>query len=191
MKDRILNAAQEIAQRKGYDGFSFRDIAAAVGIKPASIHYHFPSKGELTVALVARYTDRLMASLGEPTATAMKTTGDLIDRYIARFRGTLEHDGRMCLAGIFATEIDTLPAEVHEEIERFVLANIEWLTSALRQYGSRRVRASHQTDRARAIFSALEGAMLVARGTHNISAFDTIVSSYRSAGLLPAQGKPN
>ena len=31
-------------RRGGFHGFSFRDLAADVGIKSASVHYHFPIK---------------------------------------------------------------------------------------------------------------------------------------------------
>ena len=55
-KDRIMTAARLTVQDRGYGGLSFRELAKDVGIKSASIHHYFPTKGELGSALAARYT---------------------------------------------------------------------------------------------------------------------------------------
>ena len=56
-KERIMEAARLTVQDLGYSGLSFRELAKDVGIKSASIHYYFPSKGELGAALASRYTE--------------------------------------------------------------------------------------------------------------------------------------
>jgi TetR/AcrR family transcriptional repressor of nem operon len=61
--DQLLDAAQELAQTRGYNAFSYRDLAERVGIRSASIHHHFPSKADLGRALVARYRDRFSDGL--------------------------------------------------------------------------------------------------------------------------------
>jgi len=45
--ERILDIAQDLIQRRGFNAFSYHDIAAPMGIRKASIHYHFPSKADL------------------------------------------------------------------------------------------------------------------------------------------------
>ena len=50
----ILKITEEMVRRGGYNGFSFREIAKQVGIKSSSVHYHFPTKEDLGVA-VAKY----------------------------------------------------------------------------------------------------------------------------------------
>lgn len=54
-KEAILLAAKTIAQSQGYNGLNFRDLAQSVGIKAASIYYHFPSKADLGIAVAKRY----------------------------------------------------------------------------------------------------------------------------------------
>ena len=44
---RILDVAERLAQTQGYNGFSYADIAAELGITKASLHYHFASKADL------------------------------------------------------------------------------------------------------------------------------------------------
>ncbi len=46
-REAILAAARRRAQAHGYKGLNFRDLANDVGIKAASIYYHFPSKALL------------------------------------------------------------------------------------------------------------------------------------------------
>ena len=60
---RILDVAEGLAQTRGFNGFSYADIAAEIGITKASLHYHFPSKADLGRALVRRYTERFMDAL--------------------------------------------------------------------------------------------------------------------------------
>ena len=55
-KQKILAAARLTVQDRGYAGLSFRELAKEVGIKSASIHHYFPTKGELGAALANRYT---------------------------------------------------------------------------------------------------------------------------------------
>ena len=40
-----LNLAETLVRTRGYNGFSYRDLAEQIGIKTASIHYRFPHQG--------------------------------------------------------------------------------------------------------------------------------------------------
>jgi TetR/AcrR family transcriptional repressor of nem operon len=51
----ILDVAQRLIQTRGYNGFSYKDVVAALGIRTASIHYHFATKADLGVALASRH----------------------------------------------------------------------------------------------------------------------------------------
>ena len=43
-KQELLAVAQNKVREGGYNNFSFRELAKEVGIKSASVHYHFPTK---------------------------------------------------------------------------------------------------------------------------------------------------
>jgi TetR/AcrR family transcriptional regulator, transcriptional repressor for nem operon len=182
---KILDVAEQMTQAVGYNGLSFRDLAKAVGIKSASVHYHFPSKAHLGATIARRYTDRLIEQLkvvdgqGGDLASAMAC-------YIAIFRTTLEQDGRMCLCGILAAETDAIPQEVRVEVCRFIELNVEWIASTIERSSGSSVTGAPTREHARALFAALEGAMLVARGSGKIASFDAMVSQFERMGLLRA-----
>ena len=62
-REKILAAARQAAQAHGYGGLNFRDLAADVGIKAASIYHHFPSKADLGAAVARRYWEDTAAGL--------------------------------------------------------------------------------------------------------------------------------
>lgn len=182
-KEMIMSAARLMVQARGYNALSFRELAKDVGIKSASIHYHFPTKGDLGAALARRYTDEGVAYLDGLLADSLDQRS-CIDSYTAIFRSALENDNRMCLCGIMAAEREDLPVEVRKEVDRFTDANVRWLVEVLASGKSGTSRSAVE-KRALAIFAAIEGAQLVARGRGDLAVFDDTVSAFRAAGLLP------
>ncbi len=181
MRQKIMGAARATVQARGYSGLSFRELAKEVGVKSASIHYHFPTKGDLGGALAQLYTSDFAAYLDGLLADGLDREA-CIRKYTDVFRNTLLNENRMCLGGIMAAEHDELPVEVRAEVVKFSEMNVRWLTEALSlQQGD----ADAIRKRALAIFAAIEGAQLVARGRGDVSVYDDIVGAYRTAGLLP------
>jgi TetR/AcrR family transcriptional regulator, transcriptional repressor for nem operon len=180
----ILDAAQRMTQAVGYNGVSFRDLAAAVGIKSASVHYHFPTKGQLGAAVARRYTDKLLAHLDEIDAGSPDPKAAMA-AYVASIRATLAQDGRMCLCGMLAAETDAIPEEVRVEVRRFVDLNIRWLAGVLERATGASAASPDVWEQARAIFAALEGAMLVARGMSDPDSFDAMAAQLGRTGLIP------
>lgn len=60
---RLMDLAEAHIRDAGYGGFSFRDLAAEIGIKSASVHHHFPTKAILAAAVARRYGDRFLAAV--------------------------------------------------------------------------------------------------------------------------------
>src|SRR4051812_29977106 len=86
--DRVLDVAERLVQRRGYNGFSYADIATEVGIKAASLHYHFPTKADLGRALVVRYTQAFGSALAAIQALDASALEQL-ERYVRIFRDVL------------------------------------------------------------------------------------------------------
>jgi TetR/AcrR family transcriptional repressor of nem operon len=181
-REAILTAARRGVQAHGYRGLNFRDLAAELGIKAASIYYHFPSKAELGAAVARRYGEDTAAAL---EAMLVETPDPLqsLRRYPELFRKALAADNRMCLCSFMAAEHDDLPEAVRQEVRNFGDINVAWLGRLLRSAGV--VGAEDSAPRARAIFAAVAGAQLLARSRSDIALYDTLVESYRAAGLLP------
>ena len=161
VRDRILDAAEARARARGYNGFSFRDLAQDVGIKSASIHYHFPTKANLAEALVRRYADRIRARLGAP---AELSYAQAVGRLTEVFRDALLREDRMCLCGLFGAERDALPPEVAAITAEFFLLLLSFLTGAAE-------RRQHQPDPAR-VLAQLEGGLILARTLNDPKLFE-------------------
>ncbi len=181
--DRILAAATRIAQAHGYGGLNVRTLADEVGIKAASLYHHFPSKADLAAAVARRYWEDSAAAL-EALAAAIPDPVECLRRYPQTFRKSLENDNRMCLSSFMAAEYDDLPANVQHEVRAFADVNVAWLARMLAAGG--KTSAAEAQARAQAIFAAVAGAQLMARGRADIALFDTLIATYQTAGLLPA-----
>lgn len=182
-REQIMAEARTVAQAHGYNGLSFRELAKAVGVKSASIHYHFPTKGDLGAALARRYREDARAMLGDPAAADPWAE---LTRYAAIFRQALERANRMCLCGIMAAEHDDLPVAVRVEVTAFADENVEWLGRVLALIEPGRAAADVHAH-AMAIYAALGGAQLAARGRGDIAVYDSIVETYRQTGLIPVR----
>lgn len=182
-KQIILQTARRVVQARGYNALSFRELAKEVGIKSASIHYHYPTKGDLGAALARRYTEDATEYLIQLLVESQDPAW-IMKRYTAAFRAALENDNRMCLCGIMAAEHHDLPLEVRVEVDGFTDANVSWLGKVLALiHPTAQPQAIEQ--QALSIFAAIQGAQLVARGRNDISLFDRLIESYRTAGLIP------
>jgi TetR/AcrR family transcriptional regulator, transcriptional repressor for nem operon len=168
----ILDVAERLVQRRGFNGFSYADVAAELGMTTAALHYHFPGKAELGEALVARYGERFVQTLAAIGAKSTRAPTKL-RTYANLYRDVLAHQ-RMCLCGMLAAEYQTLPKPMRGALLRFFDDNERWLRGVLdqgRQEGSLQFTGS-PNDTARLIVSALEGTMLVTRPYADIARFE-------------------
>ncbi len=182
-REAILAAARKTAQAHGYSGLNFRDLAQEVGIKSASIYYHFPSKADLGAAVARRYWEDTAAGL---EAMLAETPDPLrcLRLYPDIFRKSLESENRLCLCSFMAAEYQDLPEPVKKEVQTFADVNVAWLSRVLCIAAV--VSSAESGQRARAIYTAVAGAQLIARSRADIRLYDEIIASYRVAGLLPA-----
>jgi TetR/AcrR family transcriptional repressor of nem operon len=177
----ILDAAEKLVQVRGFNAFSYADVARELGITNAALHYHFPSKAELGDALIARYTSRFMEMLAEIDASHVEALGKL-DAYADLYAGVLRNQ-RMCLCGMLAAEFQTLPAVMQGTVTDFFEKNERWLVDVLqagRDSGALSFPGS-PLEEARTIVSGLEGAMLIARSVGNIGQFQSTASHLLTA----------
>ena len=181
-KDRILQTATRIAQAHGYGGLNYRDLAEQVGIKAASIYHHFPSKADLAAAVARLYWQTSQAELEQISASCDPFTS--LARYPGTFRRALVNDNRICLSSFMSAEYEDLPEVVKVEVKAFAQVNVDWLKKTL--VAANIVSQPESEVRAKAIFAAVAGAQLFARGRADVASYDTIISNYQTAGLLPA-----
>jgi TetR/AcrR family transcriptional repressor of nem operon len=166
MKGVILDAAERRARRGGYNGFSFRDLAEDVGIKSASVHYHFAKKEDLVAALAERYIGRIRDSLGDASSLSAAAA---IKRLSEVFVSANETDDLMCLCGILGAEVGGLPEELRPKVTAFFDLTTKWLEVSLRRVA--------KGPKPLEVIAALEGALMIARAKRDPSILRAVVSA--------------
>src|SRR4051794_15249666 len=159
----ILDVAERLVQSRGFNGFSYADVAAELHVTKAGLHYHFAGKGELGEALMRRYRARFSEALAA-IETDEADAAARLQAYADLYAGVL--DGRlMCLCGMLAAEYETLPDAMRDAVRAFFDDNEDWVARVLEQGladGTLRYEGPAQ-DVARLLVCGLEGAMLVSR----------------------------
>ncbi len=176
-RTRLLQEATTLVRTRGYCAFSYADLASAVGVRKASIHYYFSAKEDLGVELVDAYSRQFLAALQQITRNGTSMV-DKLEGYAALYRVGLPED-TICLCGVFAAEAGAVPERIRVGIERFFAANLAWLTEVLEE-GAARGQLRSGTDpaqAARGVLSCLQGALIVARSFRDTALFDQSVAA--------------
>ncbi len=175
----ILDIAQRLVQTRGFNAFSYADIAGVLGITTASLHYHFASKAILGVSLIQRYTQHFAALLAGIDTDAARSGSGAADRLrgYARLYAAVLAEDRSCLCGMLAAEFETLPKAMQTALDDYFAVNERWLVAVLetgRAGGSLRFTGPAE-EAAQYIISALEGSMIMARSDGGSARFDSAV----------------
>lgn len=163
--EKILTVAEALIQQKGYNAFSYKDIAHIVGIKTSSIHYYFPTKADLGKQVVVRHIEALCQSLEAVLNSSISSKEKLMAFFDTVIAKTYDADRKMCLGGILAAEILTLPESLQLEVRAFFKRIEKWLVLLLKDAqisGEFRLQADPQQV-AKLALAVLEGALLLAR----------------------------
>jgi TetR/AcrR family transcriptional regulator, transcriptional repressor for nem operon len=182
--DRILEVAERLIQTKGFNAFSYADIAAELDVTKASLHYHFATKALLGVRIVERYAANFEAALNAITAREHESEKKL-RAYIALYEAVLRRD-RMCLCGMLAADLETLSPQTRARLQAFFDMNERWVAALLEQgraAGELKFEGS-ALDEARYMVGGLEGAMLIARSYGDPARFSATTSRIVAALLV-------
>lgn len=187
----VLDIAEGLLQVRGFNGFSYADVATELKLTKAALHYHFASKADLGEALVRRYTEQFQRNL--KAFDSLPDAPSKLAAYVNLYADVLRNK-RMCLCGMLAAEYQTLPENMREVLLRFFEKNEEWLINVLEEGQSAGSLSLDESplQHARAIVGTLEGAMLVARPYRDISRFEsTAAQMMRGLGIAaPRTSKP-
>jgi TetR/AcrR family transcriptional regulator, transcriptional repressor for nem operon len=184
IREAILNSAEARMRAGGYHACSFREIASDVGVKSASVHYYFPTKAELGAALVARYQARVLAEIGSPDDE--RELAAKLNTMRSAFRNGLARGDGMCLCGVLATEMRSLPSPVAGATQHYFIACNDWLRRAFAH-----AHIEQPERKAIQITALLQGAMLQAIALEDINAFDAALEPYPDLqGRISAKRKP-
>lgn len=155
-KTKILDLAETLTQQRGFSGFSYLDIAEHIGIKTASIHYHFKSKDDLAVALVERTHEMHMQAFHD-LDTNINSPEERLAALIEYFKDYARNE-KFCLCGMMAAELYSVSPKVTMLLNNAFAHFENWLVKQFKERGHVNAKASALT-----FLCALEGALLIAR----------------------------
>jgi TetR/AcrR family transcriptional repressor of nem operon len=182
---RILDVAEQLVQVRGFNGFSYADIAAQLHITKAALHYHFAGKADLGEALISRYASRFVDALAGVDASGICASAKLA-AYADLYQQVLRNR-KMCLCGMLAAEYPTLPQPMRDAVIGFFDSNEVWLEGVLqqgRQDGTLQFTGPAR-DSARMVLSGLEGAMLIARPYSDVARFQSAAANLLAGLTAP------
>lgn len=164
-RDEILDIAELGYRTGGFSGISYRDIASELGIKSASIHYHFPHKEDLGKAVVERYAATFLDSLGPPDSKSDKIS-DRVERLCSAYHNAFLTANATCLCAVLGSVSPQLPEKVRSAVTVFFKQLIEWTAKATDQ------PSPH-------LIATLQGAMVLSVATGNPGHLDDVINKIR------------
>lgn len=164
ISNEIVDLSKRLFQERGYKAFSYRDIAKEIGIKTSSIHYYFPTKDDLALAIVNKYRSEFKAErekIDKETRNPKDKMGKFLDMFIQTFRDSRN----VCFCSMLASDFINLPDNVKQEVGNIFNDNIDWIAGVLKDGLTKKVFSFEEdpADLAGVIFSSLEGATITSR----------------------------
>ncbi|MGF6727800.1 TetR/AcrR family transcriptional repressor of nem operon [Paraburkholderia sp. GAS41] len=163
VREKIVGHAIRLMMLRGYNGFSYRDLSKLVGVKTSSIHYYFPAKDDLVLEAVNEYSKEV---LDDVHLIDVSLSADAkLAKYTKKLGKILGEGDRICLCGMLAADIESLPDNVRHAVQAFFKANKNWLTKVLSQgakEGSLAFNGKAECA-ARTVFAAYQGSALASR----------------------------
>ena len=177
-KDQILDVAQGLIQRQGLNAMSFQDLSDAVGIRKASVHYHFPSKDAMVSALLKRYLVDFDCAV-QPILRSRSSGKNQLKRYCGLFVETLQtgNGEKGCLCGMLIAEMFSLDDEGTQLVRRFLRENLDYVREMIRvgvDDGSL-TDTGDINSAAELVLATLEGGLLLARCEGGPKRLSTII----------------
>lgn len=186
-RTRILDAAEDLLQRRGFGGFSYQHIALRLGVRNAAIHYHFPAKSDLGVALIARYREsfawwirQMECQRLDPAARLTAFLG-LEERY--------RSGEKVCPLGVICVEYEGVSDDMRREAAALAADLEDWLTSVLEEGDRQGVLNTGGNARRRALglLALLQGGLQLSR-LRGPQAFSAVLEDVRDTMGLKSPG---
>jgi TetR/AcrR family transcriptional repressor of nem operon len=176
-REQILGVARALIETRSYLGFSFQDVADAVGIRKASLYHHFPTKEALGIAVIRQATQFFK----DWDAARVRTPKDALESYFRMYRNTLRAGSGMCPAGALAPGWDCINEELRLAVQELRNTQVMWLTGVLGALSPPRQKGASVASLAAYVFSVCQGALLSARMTGRVDDFDAAIAQLRSS----------
>ena len=163
-KRTILNLAEALLQDKGFNGFSYAHIASELGVKNAAIHYHFPTKEYLSIAVIQRYRERFKLWINNARIKDLAFEQKL-DWFFSIYTDMRADQGKVCLVGSLEAEFNSIPTGLQTEVGALHKELLKWLETTLSEGREAGVFqfTGEPANKAALILSSIQGALQMAR----------------------------
>lgn len=163
-KRTILDLAESLLQDKGFNGFSYANIAAELGVKNAAIHYHFPTKEDLACAVIQRYRDRFKLWINNSRVKSLSYE-EKLNWFFSIYSDFRSDKGKVCLVGSLEVEFNSIPASLRAQAEAMHRELLTWLETTLKDGRDADVFnfKGEPASKAALILSSMQGALQMAR----------------------------
>jgi TetR/AcrR family transcriptional repressor of nem operon len=190
-RTRIIDVVEALLMERGFNAISYQDISDRIGIRKASVHYHFPTKADLGVAVIRRYVDRVAAMHVPVEMLEGAMFAFAVEGFLGVFAELGTRSPKVCLGGILGAEFETLPEAMQAEVRRFFSGLHEWLGAMLDAGRAQGAFAflGEGKETARAIVAMLEGSLIIGRALREPDELTAAMETVRRM-VLPASTKP-
>jgi AcrR family transcriptional regulator len=155
-RDEILDIAAQCFAERSYPAASMNDIATASGTSKARLYHYYESKEAILFDLLDRYTQRLLALIGQTEATAQRRNLDersALHELIRAFLEEYEHSATRHIALLHDTKfLGDTQRELILDRQRDVVAAV---TRFLRRAYPQRLTPQNQTAQAMMLFGMI------------------------------------
>ncbi|RIS71438.1 TetR/AcrR family transcriptional regulator [Mycobacteroides abscessus] len=157
----LIESAEHLIRARGYSAFSYADLEKRIGIRKASIHYHFPTKEDLGVSVVETYITQLVEQLQTIEAN-WSTARARLDAFAQMFKES-RSAGALPLCGALAAEMTILPEKMQALTTKYFETHLQWIEKTIAGgVANGEIPATGDArQKAYEILSLLEGASLV------------------------------
>ncbi len=163
-KNEILDLAENLLRDRGFNGFSYANISSELKIKNAAIHYYFPSKADLGVAVIQRAKERFGKWTQDDRMVA-KPPAEKLEAFFERYLKFLDAGQQVCLGGALQTDFKTLPIPMQAETQKIASDILVWIEGVLVEGREKHIFTfpGKAKDQAILILSSLQGALQMTR----------------------------
>ncbi|PHS27886.1 MAG: hypothetical protein COA85_04385 [Robiginitomaculum sp.] len=178
----LTDTFMELVMERGYNAVSYADLAKRLGIRTASIHYHFPAKSDLGMTVLHRYQDGAFSTLEPLTPGDAQSYRDAFDNMLIPVRSLAKMQSASCLVGVLGAEFASLPDGLKAGVSQFFETQQQYLTRLLS--GGRDAGAfifdGDAEAMAKVIASTLQGAILIKKSRGDVHYMDSILDSLKA-----------
>ncbi|MRR39154.1 TetR/AcrR family transcriptional regulator [bacterium] len=178
-RKKIIDIGEQLLLRQGFNAFSYADIAASLGVKNAAIHYHYPAKCDLGIAIIERARQRF-ARWSAARKTALMSDWERLDDFFRLYSHYIATSGSVCLCGALETDFATLPPAMQEEARALANDLLDWVEQFLHEGRDKGTFAFPGTprDQAIVILAVMQGGLQMIQAMDQ-SVFETAIGQVR------------